>query len=129
VGLTQIQDVCKCESVGTLQVMNFTLGPRGRSRLNFWQWRPLQPPHPLALIHKHHLSLLETGPEISFTWPKPLSSSMSSLALAWARCLIVPSARKHGLTLQMHTAHILSAHASLDQKNKALQDLKEQKNK
>ncbi|EIN07134.1 hypothetical protein PUNSTDRAFT_40568, partial [Punctularia strigosozonata HHB-11173 SS5] len=37
--------------------------------------------------------------------------------------------KKHGLTLQMHTAHILSAHASLDQKNKALQDLKEQKNK
>ncbi|KAI0761416.1 hypothetical protein BC629DRAFT_1545728 [Irpex lacteus] len=37
--------------------------------------------------------------------------------------------KKHALTLQLHTAHILSAHASLDQKNKAIQDVKEQKNK
>ncbi|KAJ2992869.1 hypothetical protein NUW54_g7833 [Trametes sanguinea] len=37
--------------------------------------------------------------------------------------------RKHALTLQLHTAHILSAHAALEQKNKAIQDLKEQKNK
>ncbi|KAI0949827.1 hypothetical protein AcV7_008482 [Taiwanofungus camphoratus] len=40
-----------------------------------------------------------------------------------------PHFRKHALTLQLHTAHILSAHASLEQKNKAIQDLKEQKNK
>ena len=33
------------------------------------------------------------------------------------------------LTSQLHTAHILSAHAALEQKNKAIQDLKEQKNK
>lgn len=33
------------------------------------------------------------------------------------------------MTLQLHTAHILSAHATLDSKNKAVQDLKEQKNK
>ncbi|TBU46884.1 hypothetical protein BD309DRAFT_953136 [Dichomitus squalens] len=37
--------------------------------------------------------------------------------------------KKHALTLQLHTAHILSAHAALEQKNKAIQDLKEQKNK
>ena len=37
--------------------------------------------------------------------------------------------RKHALTLQLHTAHILSAHASLEQKDKAIQDLREQKNK
>lgn len=37
--------------------------------------------------------------------------------------------RKHALTLQLHTAHILSAHASLDSKSKAIQDVKEQKNK
>jgi len=37
--------------------------------------------------------------------------------------------KKHALTLQLHTAHILSAHETLDQKNKAIQDLKEQKNK
>lgn len=37
--------------------------------------------------------------------------------------------RKHALTLQMHTAHILSAHTSLDQKKKAMEDVKEQRNK
>ncbi|KAN0077021.1 hypothetical protein V8E55_010876 [Tylopilus felleus] len=37
--------------------------------------------------------------------------------------------KKHSLTLQLHTAHIVSAHASLEQKDKAIQDLKEQKNK
>jgi len=33
------------------------------------------------------------------------------------------------VTLQLHTANILSAHAALDEKNKAIQDVKEQKNK
>lgn len=37
--------------------------------------------------------------------------------------------RKHALTLQLHTANILSAHAALDEKNRAIQDVKEQKNK
>jgi len=37
--------------------------------------------------------------------------------------------KKHALTLQLHTAHILSAHATLESKNKALQDIKEQKNR
>lgn len=36
---------------------------------------------------------------------------------------------KHALTLQMHTAHILSAHASLDQKKRATEDVKEQRQK
>ncbi|KAJ3523412.1 hypothetical protein NMY22_g11450 [Coprinellus aureogranulatus] len=37
--------------------------------------------------------------------------------------------RKHALVLQLHTAHIVSAHASLEQKLKAIQDIKEQRNK
>jgi len=37
--------------------------------------------------------------------------------------------RKYALTLQLQTAHILSAHATLEQKMKSIQDLKEQKNK
>jgi len=37
--------------------------------------------------------------------------------------------KKHALTLQLHTAHILSAHASLQEKSKAIQDIREQKNK
>ncbi|KAI0823543.1 hypothetical protein BC628DRAFT_1280211, partial [Trametes gibbosa] len=51
----------------------------------------------------------------------------------WTRSLIqlakTAELKKHALTLQLHTAHILSAHAALEQKNKAIQDLKEQKNK
>ncbi|KAH7914033.1 hypothetical protein BJ138DRAFT_1144766 [Hygrophoropsis aurantiaca] len=37
--------------------------------------------------------------------------------------------KKHSLTLQLHTAHIVSAHSALETKDKAIQDLKEQKNK
>ncbi|KIM62043.1 hypothetical protein SCLCIDRAFT_1215380 [Scleroderma citrinum Foug A] len=37
--------------------------------------------------------------------------------------------KKHSLTLQLHTAHIVSAHATLEQKDKAIQDVREQKNK
>lgn len=37
--------------------------------------------------------------------------------------------RKHALTLQLQTAHIMSTHDALDQKDKAIQDIKEQKNK
>lgn len=33
------------------------------------------------------------------------------------------------MTLQLHTAHILSAHASLQEKSKTIQDVREQKNK
>jgi len=43
--------------------------------------------------------------------------------------IITSHLRKHALTLQLHTAHILSAHASLEQKGKVIQDLREQKNK
>lgn len=37
--------------------------------------------------------------------------------------------KKYALTLQLQTAHILSAHATLEQKMRSIQDLKEQKNK
>ncbi|KIP07817.1 hypothetical protein PHLGIDRAFT_105176 [Phlebiopsis gigantea 11061_1 CR5-6] len=37
--------------------------------------------------------------------------------------------KKHALTLQLHTANILSAHAQVDEKNRAIQDVREQKNK
>ncbi|KAF8517564.1 hypothetical protein BU17DRAFT_49642 [Hysterangium stoloniferum] len=51
----------------------------------------------------------------------------------WTRSLVqlakTAELKKHALTLQVHTAHILSAHASLDEKGKALQDVKEQKNR
>ncbi|KAH9005030.1 hypothetical protein EDB86DRAFT_2796427 [Lactarius hatsudake] len=37
--------------------------------------------------------------------------------------------KKYALTLQLQTAHILSAHATLEQKMRSIQDLKEQTNK
>ncbi|PAV23768.1 hypothetical protein PNOK_0083600 [Pyrrhoderma noxium] len=37
--------------------------------------------------------------------------------------------KKHQLTLQLQTAHIISAHQQLESKNKTLQDVKEQKNR
>ncbi|KAI0717640.1 hypothetical protein C8Q72DRAFT_160294 [Fomitopsis betulina] len=66
----------------------------------------------------------------------PSSSNPSQPVLAsgdWTKNLVhlakTAELKKHALTLQLHTAHILSAHASLDQKQKAIQDVKEQKNK
>ncbi|KAH0827114.1 hypothetical protein J3R83DRAFT_4802 [Lanmaoa asiatica] len=51
----------------------------------------------------------------------------------WAQELVqlarTAELKKHSLTLQLHTAHIVSAHASLEQKDKAIQDIREQKNK
>ncbi|KAE9396781.1 hypothetical protein BT96DRAFT_941446 [Gymnopus androsaceus JB14] len=51
----------------------------------------------------------------------------------WTRDLVhlakTAELKKHALTLQLHTAHILSAHASLEQKGKSIQDVKEQRNK
>ncbi|CAL1705778.1 unnamed protein product [Somion occarium] len=64
----------------------------------------------------------------SSTHPTPLLAQGD-----WTKNLVhlakTAELKKHALTLQLHTAHILSAHASLDQKNKAIQDLKEQKNR
>ncbi|OJA17050.1 hypothetical protein AZE42_03562 [Rhizopogon vesiculosus] len=37
--------------------------------------------------------------------------------------------KKHSLTLQLHTANIVAAHNTLEQKDKAIQDIKEQKNR
>ena len=53
-----------------------------------------------------------------------------ALLLVWtAYASRSSSRRKHALTLQLHTAQILAAHATLETKNKALQDIKEQKNR
>lgn len=53
----------------------------------------------------------------------------SNMSIEPEKIIDLFSHRKHALTLQLHTAHILSAHESLEQKSKAIQDLKEQKNK
>jgi len=43
--------------------------------------------------------------------------------------LTIGVGRKHSLTLQLHTANIVAAHNTLEQKDKAIQDIKEQKNR
>ncbi|KAH9848829.1 hypothetical protein C2E23DRAFT_841762 [Lenzites betulinus] len=71
-------------------------------------------------------------PSSSATAPGAASTPLLATG-DWTRSLIqlakTAELKKHALTLQLHTAHILSAHAALEQKNKAIQDLKEQKNK
>ncbi|KAI0311573.1 hypothetical protein OF83DRAFT_748994 [Amylostereum chailletii] len=65
----------------------------------------------------------------------PSSSSNGKIVTQgdWTKNLVqlakTAELKKHALTLQLHTAHILSAHATLDQKERDIQDLKEQKNK
>ncbi|GJE96371.1 hypothetical protein PsYK624_125660 [Phanerochaete sordida] len=66
--------------------------------------------------------------------PAPAGSQQPILAQGdWTQKLVqlakTAELKKHALTLQLHTANILSAHAALDEKNKAIQDVKEQKNK
>ncbi|KAL1672610.1 hypothetical protein EV122DRAFT_271483 [Schizophyllum commune] len=79
----------------------------------------LQPPQQVQQPHQLQASTSQH--------PIPANSS------EWARDLVqlakTAELKRHALTLQMHTAHILSAHASLEQKSKMIQDLKEQKNK
>ncbi|PSR75326.1 hypothetical protein PHLCEN_2v9189 [Hermanssonia centrifuga] len=66
----------------------------------------------------------------------PSASSSHPVLVAqgdWTKNLVhlakTAELKKHALTLQLHTAQILSAHSNLDQKSKAIQDVKEQKNK
>ncbi|SJL12215.1 uncharacterized protein ARMOST_15637 [Armillaria ostoyae] len=68
---------------------------------------------PETPTHQHAPPLVATG-----DWTKSLVELAKTAEL-----------KKHALTLQLHTAHILSAHASLEQKSKAVQDIREQKNK
>ncbi|KAF5357979.1 hypothetical protein D9756_001209 [Leucocoprinus leucothites] len=66
----------------------------------------------------------------------PNASIQASTVVAtgdWTKDLVhlakTAELKKHALTLQLHTAHILSAHATLNSKGKAIQDVREQKNK
>ncbi|KAG5652784.1 hypothetical protein H0H81_003664 [Sphagnurus paluster] len=68
------------------------------------------------------------GPAASSSTPTPLVATGD-----WTKDLVhlakTAELKKHALTLQLHTAHILSAHASLQEKNKLIQDVREQMNK
>ncbi|KAE9398188.1 hypothetical protein BT96DRAFT_957679 [Gymnopus androsaceus JB14] len=75
-------------------------------------------------------------PQYAPSYENPLSASHNGPLVAtgnWTQDLVhlakMAELKKHALTLQLHTAHILSAHASLEQKGKSIQDVKEQRNK
>ncbi|KAJ7580716.1 hypothetical protein C8J56DRAFT_960693 [Mycena floridula] len=92
----------------------------------------------------HHPQYIHyTGPSGSLPVPQPLAVAPQDTLVQpnvpivaagdWTKDLVhlakTAELKKHALTLQLHTAHIMSAHASLEQKGKAIQDLREQKNK
>ncbi|KAG7093083.1 hypothetical protein E1B28_009371 [Marasmius oreades] len=66
----------------------------------------------------------------------PSSAAPSASVVAqgdWTKDLVhlakTAELKKHALTLQLHTAQILSSQALLEQKSKSIQDVKEQRNK
>ncbi len=67
------------------------------------------------------------GQRTSFNLRRRLNSSEWSASVGWAYLQL--RARKHALTLQLHTAHIMSAQSQLEAKNKAKQDVLEEKSK
>ncbi|KAL0946403.1 hypothetical protein HGRIS_012628 [Hohenbuehelia grisea] len=93
-------------------------------------------------VQHQHTQQIQTNPQphpqpSSSTAPVTSPSGTGSTPLIatgdWTKDLVhlakTAELKKHALTLQLHTAHILSAHASLEQKSKAIQDVREQKNK
>ncbi|KAF9014240.1 hypothetical protein BDQ17DRAFT_1320859 [Cyathus striatus] len=100
----------------------------------------LHQPHPQT-VHHHQLAHMHPHPQQHIQQSPPQQPEASANAQAGASTSsnnntgpIVATAKtaelkKHALTLQLHTAHILSAHATLEQKSKAIQDIREQKNR
>ncbi|KAG1762658.1 hypothetical protein EDD22DRAFT_1043134 [Suillus occidentalis] len=61
------------------------------------------------------------APHATTTAPQPVTPKPQPL--------VATVGRKHSLTLQLHTANIVAAHNTLEQKDKTIQDIKEQKNR
>jgi len=82
---------------------------------------------PGITVAPHATTTITTTPA-SHQKPPPLVATGD-----WANELVqlakTAELKKHSLTLQLHTAHIVSAHATLEQRDKAIQDIREQKNK
>ncbi|KAF8176001.1 hypothetical protein BJ912DRAFT_909201 [Pholiota molesta] len=95
-----------------------------------------QPEHAPQLVQHQHQQQLQQQHGMQPGTSAQASGSTSTPLVAkgdWTKDLVhlakTAELKKHALTLQLHTAHILSAHASLEQKGKAIQDLREQKHK
>ncbi|KAJ3480243.1 hypothetical protein NLI96_g8492 [Meripilus lineatus] len=84
-----------------------------------FQHPPHFSPRPMA-----HAAANSSGPPNSTNGPLLAQGDWTKNLVHLAK---TAELKKHALTLQLHTAHILSAHAALDQKGKAIQDVKEQK--
>jgi hypothetical protein len=86
-----------------------------------------------AVQHEDISTNEKAGPSSAPAPPPPTTAGPRVATGDWTRDLVhlakTAELKKHALSLQLQTAHILSAHATLDQKSKAIQDVKEQQNK
>ncbi|KAG2743656.1 hypothetical protein P692DRAFT_20838241 [Suillus brevipes Sb2] len=75
------------------------------------------------------------APHATTTAPQPVTPKPQPLVATgnWTTELVqlakTAELKKHSLTLQLHTANIVAAHNTLEQKDKTIQDIKEQKNR
>lgn len=73
------------------------------------------------------------APHATTTAPLPVTPKPQPLVATgnWTTELVqlakTAELKKHSLTLQLHTANIVAAHNTLEQKDKTIQDIKEQK--
>ncbi|KAI0086246.1 hypothetical protein BDY19DRAFT_962183 [Irpex rosettiformis] len=112
--------------------------PEGSSQTDQRPLAPFLDPTPPANKKKEKKEIMAAAVSGSSTSTAGSSTSAPSQPLYaqgndWTKNLVhlakTAELKKHALTLQLHTANILCAHASLDHKHKAIQDVKEQKNK
>ncbi|KAG8721490.1 hypothetical protein FRC08_012623 [Ceratobasidium sp. 394] len=91
---------------------------------------------PPADIQQHPVQSTPTRPSLvpaqSVTQETYQSPVIAQPGSDWAKDLIRlarnAELKKHSLTLQLHTAHILSAHSSLEQRNTKLESIRAEKN-
>ncbi|GLB34562.1 putative zinc finger-containing protein [Lyophyllum shimeji] len=83
-------------------------------------------PHSTTHQHQQHQQPSQAVPTTSTSTPLVATGDWTKDLVHLAK---TAELKKHALTLQLHTAHILSAHASLQEKSKAIQDIREQRNK
>ncbi|KAF8624110.1 hypothetical protein AX15_006021 [Amanita polypyramis BW_CC] len=96
---------------------------------------PLARPSPQLAQPHHHAPQHPQSPQKHLSLTNGATPHSGPLVATgdWTKDLIqlakTAELKKHALTLQLHTAHIMSAHTTLEQKSRTIQDIREQKNK
>lgn len=116
--------------------VHLTVAPQDTTRQPQLTPQPAQPQQQQQLPQQPIQGQQPTTPSTSAaasTSTNPQNSTPLVATGDWTKDLVhlakTAELKKHALTLQLHTAHILSAHATLESKSKAIQDIREQKNK